>query len=188
MAECTQCCASSCPSERFFRVVVGGRGLSTTTACHPHLSTKLRELSSPNIPRFSVVVAHTPSLHKRHDGRNDSNRNKCGRKHNPVGSNKRTDNFAAACSICERSSQSIVRRLFPNVPLERRHCAMRRRTHRVLPQDRHHLATHHPRKHLCSTVLRPTVVPRRILLPQYLPRQSAHVEWRPLPYGDAEHL
>ena len=80
MAECTQCCASSCPSERFFRVVVGGRRLSTTTACHPHLSTKLRELSSPNIPRFSVVVAHTPSLHKRHDGRNDSNRNKCGKK------------------------------------------------------------------------------------------------------------
>ncbi len=29
-----------------------------------------------------------------------------GRKHNPVGNNKRTDNFAAACSICARSSQS----------------------------------------------------------------------------------
>ena len=68
----------------------------------------------------------------------------------------------------------IVRRLFPNVPPERRHYAMTKRTHRVPPKDRHHQATHHPRKHLRSIALRPTAVPRRILLPQYLPRQSAH--------------
>ena len=83
MAECTQCCASSCPSERFFRVVVGGRGLSTTTACHPHLSTKHRSSRIVRFPHFPSHISHVaflPSSHKRHNGRNNPHRNKCGKK------------------------------------------------------------------------------------------------------------
>ena len=63
----------------FFKVVVGGRGLSTTTACHPHLSAKhrfSRIVRFPHFPRQISHVAFLPSFHKRHNGRNNPHRNK----------------------------------------------------------------------------------------------------------------
>lgn len=106
MAECTQCCASSCPSERFsglWSEDVGYPQPRRVIHIYPQNSVNYR---LPTFPAFPL------SLRTRRHCTNDMTdgmiptATNAGRKHNPVGSNKRTDNFAAACSICERSSQS----------------------------------------------------------------------------------
>ena len=66
----------------------------------------LRGLSVSHISRaiFPTLLSCRHCTNDMTDGMIPTATN-AGRKHNPVGSNKRTDNFAAACSICERSSQ-----------------------------------------------------------------------------------